>query len=128
MKIFLSILFFILTGCSPGNLVTPKPTGFDDKDFLLQAYIDSPNVAYCIRENNIAESTNGYICLETKTDNVYYVPLHNWEDSVKYDFELYARSQITELLDMLKNFCDKIPEACKETEPKTIKSLKEFKL
>ena len=127
MKNFL-ILLLILTGCSPGNLVTPKPTGFDDKDFLLQAYIDSPNVTYCLREKNLKESTDGYICLETHTDNAYYIPLHKWESDIKYYFVLYARSQITELLDMVKNFCDKIPEACKETQPKTIKSLKEFKL
>ena len=119
----------IIAGCSPGNIIEPRPTGFSEKDFALQAYIETSNIAYCNREKNLDRGTDGYICLETKTDKTYYVPLHAWESGVKYDFELYAKAQVTQLLDVLKRFCDKIPEACKDTEkPKTLKSLKEFEL
>lgn len=124
--VLLLIIWWIFSSCSPADLVKPNPTGFSEQDFALQAYITTSNIAYCNREKNLEKSVDGYICLETGSDKVFYVPLHKWEEGVKYDFTLYSKNQVTELLDVLKNFCDKIPSACKEVKTEPLLSLRPY--
>ena len=126
---FIIITMLFLTACNPGSLVEPKPTGLSEKDFALQAYIEDKNLTYCTREKNLEQQTDGYVCAETETKKVYYVPMWAWEQDVKYHFIIYAKSQIGELLENLDYFCEKVPAACKHShDPPGLDALKEWEI
>ena len=127
MKIFLFLTLFFC-GCASKDILQPNPSGFTEKDFWLQGYFESQNIAHCYREQNIEQNTDGFICLETGTDYTYYVPFNEWDSKIKFGFVRYSKEQIDQLLAKLNFFCDKVPQACVHNKPETLPELLPFRL
>lgn len=115
------LIVFVLFGCSTSSVVDPQPTGYDSKDVYLQEWVTSYNVTFCEKVLDLENHLDGYFCLETMTDNKYYVPLEEWE---KNNFEVLflrvSKAQIRAKMDQDAALKDYI---CKEASDVKCKGL-----
>ena len=122
---FLFLLLF-LAGCQMSSILSPKPTGDDEKDIYIQEWLSSVNITYCTKVLDLEYGIDGYVCAETLTDKQYYVPMDKWKaDQLEPLFLRVSKHQLREKLDKDDSFEDFL---CKQykCEGADIKSMPEL--
>ena len=126
MKKIIKLLPFalIFIGCSTRSVIpNPQPTGSDAEDIYLQEWVTSANITFCEKILDLENYLDGYFCLETMTDNKYYIPIEAWKaHDLDFLFLRVSKAQIRSKLDkdkVLKDYlCDSTTKMdCKNLGP-----------
>ena len=101
MKYIIILFVFIFVGCSARSVISdPQPTGDDTKDIYLQEWVTSYNVTFCEKIQDVENYLDGYFCMETMTNNKYYIPIKDWEaHGLELLFLRVSKAQVRAKLD-----------------------------
>ena len=94
-------VMFIFIGCSTNSVVPdPQPTGDYKRDIYIQEWLTSYNLTFCQKTVDLENYLDGYFCMETGTDNKYYIPKEEWEaHKLQRLFLHVSKAQIRERMD-----------------------------
>lgn len=92
----LLFLLIFLGSCKASQVIPhPQPTGNDKLDIYLQNWITSYNITFCEKVLDVENDIDGYFCLETMTENRYYIPRPEWENAgLEYLFLRVSKKQL----------------------------------
>ena len=83
--------------------------GDDTKDIYLQEWVTSYNVTFCEKVRDVENYLDGYFCMETMTDNKYYIPIKEWKThNLDLLFLRVSKAQIRAKLDKDKILKDSL--------------------
>ena len=103
MKSVMMLLPFvwIIIGCSTSSVIPDaQPTGDNTKDIYLQEWVTSYNITFCEKILDVENYLDGYFCLETMTNNKYYIPLEDWKKhDLDFLFLRVSKAQVRAKLD-----------------------------